>query len=65
MGGPVSPTEYYTLQDIARVCGVTRQTISRWTWNGTLPKPDATVGTNDAWLVTAIDAWVAAGGDKI
>ena len=64
MGGPVSTTKYYTLQDIANLVGKTRQTVHRWTFTGKLPEPDATVGVNDAWLVTAIDAWVAAGGDK-
>ena len=64
MGGPVSTLKYYTLQDIANLVGKTRQTVHRWTFNGKLPAPDAVAGVNDIWLVTAIDAWVAAGGDK-
>ena len=65
MGGPVSTLKYYyTQQDIAVVCMVSRETIVRWWKKGKLPTPDAMVGKRSAWLVSTIDAWVAEGGDK-
>lgn len=61
---PVGLVKYYTQQDIAKQCDVTRQTIVRWWQKGKLPEPDALVGQNHAWLASSIDAWIAAGGDK-
>ena len=62
MGGPV--LKYYTQQDIAKLVGVSRETIIRWWQKGKLPAPDAMVGQNSAWLASSIDAWIADGGHQ-
>jgi excisionase family DNA binding protein len=47
------------LVEVARMCGVSRQTVRLWTAKGYLPAP-VLLGRRKLWPVTAVQAWLEA-----
>lgn len=53
------------LVEIARLCGVTRDTVDSWRSRGVLPAPRWTVGGRPAWDLATIERWAHATGRHV
>lgn len=53
------------LVEIARLCGVTRDTVDTWRSRGVLPQARWTVGGRPAWDLATIERWAHATGRHV